>query len=131
MAPIINKSSAQKALENAEKLRVYIKSTALEDIPKNQHKCAARNPILKSLGIPPSTAGTNKSLQDQFAKLDAALGNAPRTEIKDRSSDIRKLKARINTLENRIVSHKAENEELRSKLKAYEHFEATGRMVRL
>jgi len=131
MAKKANMSSADKAKVNAEKLRQYIRSTSLKDIPRNQYKAAAKNPILTKLGISPSTISSNKSIKKQFVKLDDLLRSIHKTDVIGKSSDVRQLEVRINTLENCIAAYKVENETLRSKLKVYEHCESTGRMVRL
>ena len=121
------KSAAEIAQISVEKLKKYIKETNIADIPKNQFRQASRSPICKKLDITYSTIGSNEGLSKGFVELDKLIGAQP-SDVKRRSSDTKMLEARINTLENRVAAFKADNESLRSKLKAYEHFENTLRM---
>ena len=124
-----NKSSAQIAQDSVNKLKHYIKNIEPRDIPTNQFGEASRRPICKELGITYSTIGSNDKLALEFEKLDKLVNASPR-KPNSKSSDTKHLEMRITSLENRIASLKADNEELRSKLKRYEHFELTGRMPR-
>lgn len=124
-----NKSSAQIAQDSVNKLKNYIKNIDPLDIPTNQFGVASRRPICKELGITYSTIGSNDKLALEFEKLDK-LVNASARKPNSKSSDTKHLEMRITSLENRIASLKADNEELRTKLKRYEHFELTGRMPR-
>ena len=124
-----NKSSAQIAQDSVNKLKNYIKNIDPLDIPTNQFGEASRRPICKELGITYSTIGSNDKLALEFEKLDK-LVNASARKPNSKSSDTKHLEMRITSLENRIASLKADNEELRTKLKRYEHFELTGRMPR-
>lgn len=128
MSKVVLRSSAEVGRASVDKLRKYIDSTPIIDIPKNQYKKASRQKICKELGITYSTVGSNANIANLFESLDAKIGVERGTVRQPNSQAIRQLQEQINTLEKRVAALNTETVELRSKLKRYEHFEKTGRL---
>lgn len=124
------KSSAEISRDNVIKLRGYVNKISISEVPKNQYQKSSRQRICKELEITYSTVGSNAGLADLFDQLDKKIGANKAAAKQPNSNEISQLKARISILENRVFSLSAENEELRSQIKRYEHFETTGRMAR-
>lgn len=60
-------------VENAKRLRNWIKMTPLHKVPLNSRGVSAKRNVCRLLQIPPSTIGTNAAIKALFDELDDKL----------------------------------------------------------
>ena len=127
----VSLSPKDKKIRNATKLKEFLKKTPVDKVPRNQFGGCARSRILKDLGIPPSSVGTNNLIESHFNSFDESVGKNPNIYHVRNVDDetVRALQQKIKRQEERIAALKADNDDLRRQLFGEEWFLETNRVI--